>query len=228
MPSAGFKVRWLTTRSRVSFYGDNEDDPFYEECDADGSSDDDQLSNIIRRSIRQSVISEREEKEVGVESFLQRRLELAFHTCGGNAALICDIIHNNDTWFKFSHTTPPEWGIEENPYEVYGTVCRMSLNLNPVGWYCMVLDKTPLPYTDSELSLPHICCVRIASLLAEEYYHGARWAYGDTFCKTLCKRRSDWVPETLWKVSSLNLPKPSSDQMKDTMEWMGWTGVLDI
>ena len=227
MPSTGFKVCWLTVRSKVKIIGDDEDDPFCEEFGSDGSRDEDTLSGIIRHSIRQTVMSERQKTKVGVETFLRARLETTFQICGKNYPLVCHIIHNNENWFKCSQSIPPEWQIEENPYEIPGSLYRISINLNPVGWYCMQVNTCAMPHTDGELSLSHIACMKISTLLAQEYLHTACCAYSKTFCKMVCDRRVEWPPMAFWKVTTLNLPKVSSDQMVDTMDWMEWSGILD-
>ena len=226
MPCRGFKVCWLTSRSRINFFGDN-DDPFCEECGGDGRSDDDGLADIIRRSVRHSVMSEAEESQIGVESFLRSRLESAFQACGENAPLACHIIHNNVNWFKCSPTIPPEWQIEENPYEIYGSVYRISINLNHLGWYCMQVNTCIMPYTAAKLSLSHTVCMKISALLAQEYLHTTRCAYSKTFCKMVCDRRTEWSTMAFWKVAKLNLPKVSCDELIDTMDWMEWSGILD-
>ena len=224
MPSIGFKVCWLTVRSKVKFYGDNEDDPY---CEGDGSSEDNDLSDIIRRSISQSVMSGRQETIVGVETFLQGRLEATFKICGENSLPVCHIINSNENWFRCSQSIPPEWQIEENPYEIPGSIYRLSLNLNPVGWYCMQISTCNMPHTDGELSLAHIACMKISTLLAQQYLHTTHCAYSKNFCNIVCDKSTEWSPMAFWKVSALNLPKVSSDQMLDTMDWMDWSGILD-
>ena len=224
MPSTGFKVRWLTSKSRVCHYEESDDEAFCGECDRYGGGEEIELTNIIRRSIRQSVLSEKEKHEVGVGSFLRTRLEMAVQA---HAALVYNNIRMNEDWFACSHSIPSEWGIEENPYEVFGTMYRISMNLEPVGRYCVEVCATSLPFTDSGLSLTHIACVKIASSIAHEYLHTTHCAYRESFCMVLCDRRTEWSSMALWKLEHLDLPETLNEQLIDTMEWLEWSRVLE-
>ena len=172
------------------------------------------------------MLSEKEkhEIEVGVGSFLRARLEMAVQA---HAALVYNNIRMNEDWFDCSHSIPPEWGIEENPYEVFETMYRISINLEPVGRYCVEVCATYLPFTDGALSLTHIACVRIASIIAHEYLHTTRRAYRESFCEVLCDRHTDWSSMALWKVAHLDLTETLNKQLIDTMEWLEWSRVLE-
>lgn len=250
MPATAFKISWIAWREIFDFFRALDDVSSDSDDGDDIDEDDDDLDvrDRMRIFIRTAIMSETEEKDIGVRNFLQRRIELAIEDynraskgvlirmLGGeesqnckdtNIAFMDTITKKCPNWFSFSWEAPADWPYPPNEKEVSHSLCRVVVNLGDFGCYGLEIQMMKLVHMKSHISLSHIMCVKICTMLVREYRHVNLCSYQEEYCKVLCKRvETDWQYQAVWKVNTLDLPKPLRAQLVETMKWMYMSGVM--
>lgn len=250
MPATGFKISWIAWREIFNFFGALDDASTDSEDEDDIDEDDDDLDvrDRMRIFIRRAIMSETEEKDIGVGNFLQRQIEMAIEdynraskgvlirTLVGeesqngkdvNVAFMDTVMEKCPNWFSFSWETPADWPYPPNEKERSHSFCRLVVNLGDFGCYGLEIQTMKLVHMKSHLSLSHFMCVKISTMLVQEYLHVNLCSYQEEYCKVLCKRiETDWRSQAVWKVNTLNIPKPLCAQLVETMKWMYMSGVM--
>ena len=249
MPAVGFKICWIAWREIFDFFGEF-DDVLSDSDDEDDIDEDDDGIDVrdrMRIFIRRAIMSDMEEKEVGIGNFLQRRIELALEDynraskgilirtlCGEESqngentesGLMSMVRERCPDWFLFSWAVPADWPYPPNQKETSQSFCRVIVNLGEFGSYGLEIQTVKLVHIKSHLSLSHITCVKISAMLAQQYLHTSLCSYQEEYCKVLCERGTDWPPQALWKVNTLDIPETLREQLVETMDWLYWSGVL--
>ena len=197
-----------------------------EDDDDDNDSDDVDVRDTMRTFVKSAVISDEEEKNIGIGPFLQQRFEVALKVynkrSGGmlikalrgenskgsevDDEVLMDTIRekSRNKWYGFSQYTP--------------NVCRVIIDLEGFGEFRCEIETMRMLEVGTNLSLSHISCVNIGAILSHEHRveRYKPWI-----------RYADWSVDAKWKVAKLDIPEEASKQLLITMRWMFWSELLE-
>ena len=233
MPGAGFRICSIAWRDVFDFFlddnpfdgNDDEDDEESDEEDDGININDLDVRDTMRASVKSAVISEEEEKNIGIGPFLQQRFEVALRVydkrSGGmlikalrgdsskdsevdDEVLMDTIREKRPEWYTFVQYIPK--------------VCWVTIDLEKFGEFRCEIETMRMVEVESSLSLSHIVCVNIGAILSHEHRVNRYkpWI-----------RLADWSTLTKWKVAKLDMPEEASKRLVTTMCWMFWSDLLE-
>ena len=225
MPGVGFRVCSIVWRRSLEEVFDilhGVIPPNGNDGEADDHAD---VRDMMRTSVKSAILSETEERAIGIEGFLQQRFEVALKVynkrSGGKLmkALCGDISRGNNVddgllmdavrkksyrWFWFFQYTP--------------NVCRVLIDLEGFGEFRCEIETMRMAEVETNLSLSFISSVKIGTILSHDHRVNPYkpWI-----------RHGDWSADAKWKVAKLDLPEEASKQIATTMRWMFWSDFLE-